>query len=85
MGQGDKDDDKNHASAHAGNARLASKFVEVVQRLRSQLTPKEVTYVEALVKSVTDGVNASIEAVAQGAHVGSLHSCRCCFGASWPC
>lgn len=71
MGRGNNEEDKNRASAFSGNARLASKFVEVLQGLTSGRVPAdEAAYVRGIAKLLTDGINAEVESVAQGAHRG---------------
>lgn len=71
MGRGQKEDDKKHASAHAGNARVASKFTgDVTQALKRGMSIEQAQYFDAVGEMVTDGINAAVEAVAQGAHVG---------------
>lgn len=71
MGRGNKDEDKNRASASSGNARLASKFVEVLQGMTSGRVPAdEAAYLRTIAKLLTDGINAEVETVAQAAHRG---------------
>lgn len=71
MGRAKNDEDKNRASASSGNARLASKFVEVLQGMTSGRVPAdEAAYLRSIAKLLTDGINAEVETVAQAAHRG---------------